>query len=542
MTDRSQLVPARGRAWRLAAAFVLSGALGAQTPLVTPISLPPPPCGAGIEGVADCDGNGIPDFLVDASTWGSRAIAVLKDPATPGGGWMIPSPVDRIAAPGPLVCRVANLNGDEIPDVIVGSELERRILDGLGSGNGGFAFPGTGACVAASAEPVMLATAADFDGDGLDDVVVVRKSPEPGVLTVFRNLGPGWAPVWSAALAARPDPAFGAGDFDGDGNLDLIWTSVALEGGPPVARLEVALGTGDGRLIPQAPVPIGPAGRMLLAAGDQDGDRRADVLIGGVLHSDLGGGLPVVRGVPSGTAPEITRIPTPFDGFVNGTIADFDEDGVPDVVVEASDDATPFHHAIAMLRGRGGRAFSNALTVGGLRFRQFATIRTFASDVDGDGDADLVRSMFDPFSGETSVDLLRNETRYAPGCAGTGGRAPTLSTGVAAPGNSAFTIRLEGAAPHRLAMLGVSLSRTVGGVCEIGIDASPSQLLLPNGALGVTLTNGAGEASVSLPIPASPAVLGLVVYAQWGVEDPNGKLGLGRTSFATSAPHTILVW
>jgi hypothetical protein len=169
-------------------------------------------------------------------------------------------------------------------------------------------------------------------------------------------------------------------------------------------------------------------------------------------------------------------------------------------------------------------------------------MRVFAADMDGDHDVDLVRSVYVLPNGPASFELLRNETRYASGCAGTGGIVPSLSTGVAHPGNSAFSIGLHGALHDRLSVLGLSLSRIPVSGCGIGIDASPSQLLLPLGSQGVTMTNGVGDASINLGIPASPAFSGLVVYAQWGVEDPNGALTLGSLTFATTAPHTILVW
>jgi len=41
----------------------------------------------------------------------------------------------------------------------------------------------------------------------------------------------------------------------------------------------------------------------------------------------------------------------------------------------------------------------------------------------------------------------------------------------------------------------------------------------------IMVTDGAGTAMVAIPIPNWPALVGLEIFFQWGVIDPNGALG-----------------
>jgi hypothetical protein len=103
----------------------------------------------------------------------------------------------------------------------------------------------------------------DFDGDG--DVDVVVGSRLPGVLTVLKNDGRG-------ALAPQPTVAasvdyLAAGDIDGDGDLDIVTSSGGI--------LENA--AGDGVLVGGASI----GGTGLPALGDLDGDEDLDAVFVG---------------------------------------------------------------------------------------------------------------------------------------------------------------------------------------------------------------------------------------------------------------------
>jgi len=197
-----------------------------------------------------------------------------------------------------------DFNGDRIPDLVI--EAENSLIMLLGNGEGSFQ---RGARISASG----AARVADFNRDGFSDLAA---APRTGTLSVWLNRGDGTfrEPIETGDAAMGivadfnrdgvPDIAtntevllgkgdgtfqairyipsrwgfpnpFGAGDFDGDGQMDLIgW--VSTEGDQNY--LSVFRGRGDGTLSLPVDFAIGlQAGGQ--AAADVDGDGRSDALI-----------------------------------------------------------------------------------------------------------------------------------------------------------------------------------------------------------------------------------------------------------------------
>jgi hypothetical protein len=51
--------------------------------------------------------------------------------------------------------------------------------------------------------------------------------------------------------------------------------------------------------------------------------------------------------------------------------------------------------------------------------------------------------------------------------------------------------------------------------------------------------SGAGTASVSVTIPAAPALVNLKIFAQWGILDPAGAYGPNVAAFSGGLEATI---
>ncbi|MBK9387995.1 MAG: hypothetical protein IPN34_24520 [Planctomycetes bacterium] len=112
---------------------------------------------------------------------------------------------------------------------------------------------------------------------------------------------------------------------------------------------------------------------------------------------------------------------------------------------------------------------------------------------------------------------------YGAGCAGTGGRIPTLVGTGGAPrlGNAGFAVELRDALASTPAALAISLlpfDFPLGGGCDLLVD--------PLGGLNSQLgaTSASGVARFALPIPAEPLLVGAQAFLQGLALDPQGSL------------------
>ncbi|KNC51641.1 uncharacterized protein AMSG_07703 [Thecamonas trahens ATCC 50062] len=165
-----------------------------------------------------------------------------------------------------------DFDGDGDLDVLyaqVAGGQELRVA--LQNGDGSFA-----ASVTANAQvvrPVAL-VAADMDGDGTDDLVVLGKGPAPHY--ILRNAGPSTLVVASTfGDTFSPAGALAAADVDGDGKSDVV---VAVH-----SQLRVYLAPA---LVDVHWNVTTPHSSFVLAVGDVDGDGASDVVT--APHSAVG--------------------------------------------------------------------------------------------------------------------------------------------------------------------------------------------------------------------------------------------------------------
>jgi len=213
--------------------------------------------------VGDFNGDGKLDLVV--VNYRSQDVSVLLGK----GDGTFQAAVNYAVGVDPSLVLVADLNGDGNQDLAV-ANAGGGVSVLLGRGDGTFeAGPIQGAGIFAN-----WAAVGDFNGDNKLDLVLVQPAI-PGNVFVLLGNGDGTFQAGVAYSAGDNPWSVVAGDFNRDGKLDLA-VSDAYLGGP----VNVLLGNGDGTF--QAAVPYNIGGQVQpegLALGDFNGDGNLDLVV-----------------------------------------------------------------------------------------------------------------------------------------------------------------------------------------------------------------------------------------------------------------------
>jgi len=344
--------------------------------------------------VADLNGDGIPDLAVglgDAST-SSNMVSILLG----NGDGTFQAAMQFTTGTNGNYIAIGDFNGDSIPDLAVTnrglatSSQPSTVSVLLGNGDGTF---GAATNYTVGVGPTSV-VAVDLNGDGALDLVVtnwghVDTSTEPTtyipdttISVLFGNGDGTFQQAQNQSVGTGPLRVI-AGDFNGDGNPDLI---VATEQSSTQNRgsLVVLFGDGQGGLHNGGTYIVGSSPRDLISS-DVNGDGIPDLLVGHASLDNNSGALNVLLGNGDGTFQAPSDVAVGSDVFALAA-GDFNRDGKLDVAL------TVANKAASVILGNGDGTFQTppAFPAG----QVFGAIVT--ADFNNDGNADVaVTNQFD---------------------------------------------------------------------------------------------------------------------------------------------------
>jgi FG-GAP-like repeat len=270
----------------------------------------------------DLNKDGIPDLLINGFLDNGRRgiIRVLLG----NGDGTFRAPIDSDEPVGILeALRVADFNGDGIPDVIIrgpgpsSTTLNDSINVCFGNGDGSFR-PAVQTTIPFASSGIEVG---DFNRDGKMDAVVGFtniSSTNFESFVIYLGNGDGTFQVGQKYSAPGNPASFAAADMNHDGLLDLL----VLHG----HSLAVFLGNGDGALKQQLDTPIFGEPRQVQAV-DLNGDGRLDALV----SNDR---ISIFLGNGDGTLQPRQDFAT--GGALAAAVGDFNRDAAPDIAVAST--------------------------------------------------------------------------------------------------------------------------------------------------------------------------------------------------------------
>jgi hypothetical protein len=306
--------------------------------------------------LVDMNGDGLPDLIVGTQSTPNAIYLLLSQ-----GGGRFAAPLLLAKAGSNQTFAVADWNGDGRPDIAynaVGTTGADEVHLLLNQGSGKFQDTVPSGLQGAAGTLIT----ADFNVDGFADLAIEFTVSSVPDITVRVFLGQGNNTFTQASeTILSPEPfasyQFVAGDFDDDGFPDLVGQNA----GTQPSYLLYLWGDGTGQFSQEA--INGPQGSSL-AIGDINGDGLPDIVVPDEFNE-----ISVVLGrTDRNYASPVLLIPT-AGPYVS--IADVNGDGLPDILIGTS---------VSINQGNG--TFASPVSVSASAWAM--------ADINGDGLADLI--------------------------------------------------------------------------------------------------------------------------------------------------------
>jgi hypothetical protein len=297
-----------------------------------------------LSNVGTCTIMASPKGIVGSAPLGTQNFTVAQAKASAGFSASPGSPY--AVSTNPYFGTVGDFNGDGIPDMAIVDNGSNALTLLLGDGTGAFK-PAPGSPLSAGPSPAQAIVAADFNGDGLQDLAVANY--DASLITILVANGTrGFTETTVKPCPAGTSPiSLAVGDLNGDGTQDL---TTACDGSNNIAILAND-GTGNFSPIPGSPI-TSDSTPQALALGDFNGDGILDI----AATNPARGSVTIFLGNTSGSFTAAQGGPINVGSTPRSiVVGDFNRDGIPDLAV-----ANRSSNNVSILLGNGTGGFAPA--------------------------------------------------------------------------------------------------------------------------------------------------------------------------------------